>query len=128
MIDLPTVIEFVQERGDDAGPGAVLSPPVEALEDRLPGAITLREIAPRGATMEDPEDAVEDRTRIVEGAACLAMVSTVRQERSDPCPLLLGEFVAAHGRARRGVSPAKRLSPLIIIFLEFSPEMPTVYV
>ena len=33
-----------------------------------------------GRGMEDPEDAIDDRSKIVKGMACLAVMSTVRQE------------------------------------------------
>ena len=67
VVDLPLVVEFVQQRGDDADPGAVLTPAVEDAEDRLPGAVAFREVTPRGTGMEDPEDAIDDRTKIVKG-------------------------------------------------------------
>ena len=51
-----------------------------------------------GAGMEDPEDAIDDRTKIVKGMACLAVMSRVRQEARDPRPLWLGELITAHGR------------------------------
>src|SRR3954452_6056165 len=56
MVDLAAVVEFVQERGGDADPGAVLTPPIEGREDRLPGPIAIGEIPPGGAGMQDPED------------------------------------------------------------------------
>ena len=46
-----------------------------------------------GAGMEDPEDAIDDRSKIVKGMACLAVMSTVRQEGRDPRPLWLGDFL-----------------------------------
>jgi hypothetical protein len=67
--------------------------------------------------MEDPEDAIDDRTGIVEGVASLAMMGAVRQEGRDPCPLLLGEFIAAHGGTREGDAPVRRSGSPIIIFL-----------
>src|SRR5262245_9077430 len=39
VVDLAFVVEFVQQRGNDPDPGAVGPPPIEALEDRLPGAV-----------------------------------------------------------------------------------------
>ncbi len=75
---------------------------LKAFEDRLPGAVAFREVTPRGAGMEDPEDAIDDRTGIAKRVACLAVMSTVWKEGSDPCPLWLGEFIAAHGRTRWG--------------------------
>src|SRR3954452_4699275 len=81
VVNLPSVVQFSQQRGDDAGPGAVLAPTVEAREDRLPGAIAFREIAPRGAGMEDPEDAIDDWTGIIERVARPTAMSPVWQQR-----------------------------------------------
>jgi len=118
VIDLTSVIEFVQERGDDPDPSAVRPPAVEALVDRLPRAIALREVAPRGAGMEDPQDAVDDGTGIAEGATGPTLMRPMRQEGSDPSPPRLGEFIAAHGRTRWGNGPVPGLMTTIIIFLE----------
>ena len=115
MVDLLLVVQFVDQRGDDPDPSTILSPSVEALEDRLPGAVAFREVTPGGTGMEDPEDAVDDRARIVERVACLAVMRTVGHEGRDPCPLLLGEFIAAHGRTRWGNGPLKSLGLPIII-------------
>src|SRR5690242_7812609 len=118
VIDLTSVIEFVQERGDDPDPGAIRPPAVEALIDRLPGAIALRQVAPRGAGMEDPQDAVDDGTGITEGTTGPTAMRPVRQEGSDPSPLRLGEFIASHGRTRWGNGLVPGLMTIIIIFLE----------
>jgi hypothetical protein len=115
VVDLLLVVQLVEQRGDDPGPGAVLPPAVEALEDRLPGTLAFREITPRGAGMEDPEDAVDDRAGIVERVACLAVMSPVGHEGCDPCPFLLGEFIAAHGRTRWVNGPLESLGLPIII-------------
>ena len=128
VIDLPLVVQFVQQRGDDTAPSAVRPPPVEAPEDRLPGTVTFREVTPWGAGMEDPEDAIDDRSKIVKGMACLAVMSTVRQEGRDPRPLWLGDFIAAHGRTRWRNSPVWKLGLPIIIFLQTIAEQGLVYV
>ena len=127
VVDLALVVQFVQQRGDDPDPGAVRPPPVEAFEDRLPGAVAFREVTPRGAGMEDPEDAVDDRTGSVKRVAYLAVMSTVRQEGRDPCPLWLGEFIAAHGRTRWGNGPVCKLALPIIIFLRTIAKQRLVY-
>ena len=81
-----------------------------------------------GAGMEDPEDAIDDRSKIVKGMACLAVMSTVRQEGRDPRPLWLGDFIAAHGRTRWGNSPVWKLGLPVIIFLQTIAEQGLVYV
>jgi hypothetical protein len=84
VVDLSLVVEFVQQRGGDADPGAVLTPTIEGGEGRLPRAEAFGKVTPRGAGMEDPEDAIDDRTGIVEGVARLVVMGTVRQEGGDP--------------------------------------------
>src|SRR5829696_5830061 len=54
VVDLASVVQFIQQRGDDPAPGAVGPPPIETPEGRLPGAVAFREITPRGAGMEEP--------------------------------------------------------------------------
>ena len=127
VVDLAAVVEFVQERGGDADPGAVLTPPVEGREDRLPGAVAIGEITPGGAGMQDPEDAINDRPGIVEGVACAAAMSPVRQEGRDPFPLLLGKLIAAHGRTRWGNGPVWRSAFPIIILLRAIAKQGLVY-
>ena len=128
MVDLTPVVEFVQERGGDADPGAVLTPPIEGREDRLPGAVSIGEITPGGAGMQAPEDAMNYRPGIVEGEACAAAMSPVRQEGRDPSPLLLGEFIAAHGRTRWGNGPVWTSALPIIILLRTIAKQGLVYV
>src|SRR4051795_12618175 len=128
VVDLASVIQFVQQRGDDASPGAVLSPPVEGLEGRLPGSIAFREIPPWGAGMEDPEDSIEDWSSVAKRTAGLAVMSTVRQERGDSCPLLVGEIIAAHGRTRGEYSSFRRLCLSIIICLRTIVKQSMVYI
>ena len=77
--------------------------------------------------MQDPKDAVEQRSRIVEGAARMMVVRAVRQQRGDPCPLLVREFIAAHGRTRWGNGPVCKLGLPIIIFLRTIAKQKLVY-
>ena len=60
MLDLAPIVQFVQQRHGDADPGAVLPPAVEARVDRLPRAVALGEVAPRGPGVQNPEDAVDE--------------------------------------------------------------------
>jgi hypothetical protein len=79
MVDQTLVVQFVQQRGDDADPGAIPAPVVEAGEHRLPRPITLREVTPRCAGVQDPEDPVDDRTVVTRRAACLAGMGPLRE-------------------------------------------------
>src|SRR4051794_13045390 len=128
VVDLPAVVQFIQQRGDDTSPGAVPAPTVEARVDRLPGAIAFREIAPRGAGMEDPEDAMDDRTGIIERVARSTAMGPVWQQGGDSCPLLVGELVAAHGRTRWGGRPVCSWGPPTIVLLRHIAKQRLVYV
>src|SRR4051794_35197503 len=58
VIDLALVVQFVQQRGGDAGPSAIPPPPIEPGEDGLPGPVALGEITPGRAGVQDPKDTV----------------------------------------------------------------------
>ena len=66
----------------------------EAVVDRLPLAIARGQVAPGGAGVQPPEDAVED------GAVVLPLATTFArpkwEEGSQQLPLLVGEFVSLH--------------------------------
>jgi hypothetical protein len=115
LVDRAVVVPGVPQRVDDPDPGAIRPPPVEGFEDRLPGAVAFREVTPRGAGRENPQEAVDDRTGVAKGVAGPPLRSTVRNEGHDPSPLWLGEFRAAQGRTRGGNGPLGRLTLPIII-------------
>jgi hypothetical protein len=98
MVDQARVVQFVQQRGDDADPGAVAAPAVEAGEDGLPRSVTRGEVTPRGAGVQDPEDPADERTVVAGRAAYAAGMDPLREQRRDTSPLRVREFVAAHGR------------------------------
>src|SRR4051812_32169739 len=58
--DLALVVQFVQQRGRDAGPSAIPTPRVESSEHGLPRPVALRQITPRRAGVQDPQDAIDD--------------------------------------------------------------------
>src|SRR6267154_932519 len=118
VVDSPLIIQFVQQGGNEANPGAVFTPTVEELEHRLPGAVAFREITPGGAGVQDPQDAVEQGPRIVEGMAHLTVVSTVWQQGGNALPLFVREFVAAHDRPRLSNHPLRPLPLSHIILLQ----------
>jgi hypothetical protein len=98
MVDQARVVRFVQQRGDDADPGAVAAPAVEAAEDGLPRPVTLGEVTPRRAGVQDPEDPDDERTVVAGRAAYAAGMALLGEQRRDAGPLRVREFVAAHGR------------------------------
>src|SRR5262249_53732435 len=111
VVDFILVIEFVEQRSNEADPDTGFTPAVEELKDRLPGALAFREITPGGAGMQDPQDAVEQRSRIVEGTARLMVVRAMWQQRGNPGPLSVRELIAAHGRTRWGPRLTRSLHP-----------------
>src|SRR6516162_7259526 len=51
VINEALVVQLVQQRGDNANPGAVLAPGVEAVPNGLPRPVTFGEVPPGGAGM-----------------------------------------------------------------------------
>ncbi len=82
-IDGALRIQFSLERLENALPGAVAAPSGIAVVDRFPVAVAFGDIRPRGATMQPPEDAVEDRAVRKPGMARLPIGSC-------------GQFVPVH--------------------------------
>lgn len=72
------LVEVVQEFGQDRGPGTIFTPLVEAVVDRLPRAVAFGDIAPRGATVQDLEDAVEGTVVGQPGVSAAAVVPGMR--------------------------------------------------
>ena len=97
MVEQALVVQFVEQRGDDADPGAIATPGIEAAEHGLPRPVVLGKVAPRRPGVQNPEDAVEDRAIIAGRSADLAGVGLLREQGCDPVPLRIGELVAAHG-------------------------------
>jgi len=81
---------------EDAG----LSPPAEAAVDAVPAAIPLGHIDPARAGAYRPQDAVQDASVVVTGAADPTPFGW--QERGDERPLRLTQFLA-----RQRLAPAK---------------------
>jgi hypothetical protein len=121
VIEEALVVQFVQQRGDDTNPGAVLSPRVEAVEHGLPRPIAFGEITPRGAGVQDPEDTIDDEALIVRRSPGLAVMGRVREQGGDPSPLLIRELVAT-----RDWPPFGNHSPLMIDWPIFYPLTPRV--
>src|SRR5262249_29090839 len=97
VIDETLVVQFVQQRGDKANPGAVSAPGVEAVPNGLPRPVTFGEVTPGGAGRQDPQDTVDDGAVVPGRPPRLAVVGWVGKQRRDPLPLPIRQFVAAHG-------------------------------
>jgi hypothetical protein len=97
MVNHASVIEFVKKGGDQAVPGAIQTPAVEMVEDRLPRSIAFGKITPRRSGVQNPEDAVDEGAMGFTRAASVPVMRRVRKQRSDPSPLPVREFVSVHG-------------------------------
>src|SRR5258707_4362567 len=97
VVNQALVIQFVQEPGDDTDPRAVPAPAVEAVVNGFPRPIAIREVAPGSAGVQDPKNAVDDGAIVGGRTTGLARVGPLRKQRLDSVPLLVREFVAAHG-------------------------------
>jgi hypothetical protein len=83
-----------QESVPDPGP----LPAAEARVHRLPGTVPLRQIAPWHTGGQSPEDGIDDQAMVVgrsTGGRALG-----RQERRQPLPLRVAEFMSASHRPR----------------------------
>jgi hypothetical protein len=93
-VDEASLVELQQQSVQDLGPGAVLTPAVEAIVDGLPGAVTLRRVGPGSASMQVPKDAVNEGAMILPGMAPVAVVITVVEKAGNALPLSIGEVKA----------------------------------
>jgi hypothetical protein len=76
----------------EAIPGAVAPPAVEAIEAGLPGAIPFRKVASGRAGAQLPEDTVDDGAVVSPLASALAVLG---QERLDLSPGTIGDLSAS---------------------------------
>ena len=86
------------QRIHDPVPDACPPPADEAIVASRGRSIALRQIAPRCARSQDPEDAIEDTPVVYAGNAA----RFVREHRSDNAPLIIAEFVPHDSRLQFG--------------------------
>src|SRR5437764_7888875 len=95
-VDQPGLAQPELEAPDDAVEQAGLAEGVEPVVDGLPGAEPIRQVPPRGAGVQPPEDAVEH------GAVVPPLPARPdrpgREERPQEVPLGVGQFVSPHAR------------------------------
>src|SRR4029079_14007835 len=89
------LVSLPEQRRQHALPDARLTPAIEAICHRFPGAKALRQIAPRDAGFPQPQEPIEDTPMVMIGAAPPAR-ALWWQERLDPCPLVVGQFMSSH--------------------------------
>jgi hypothetical protein len=78
---------------------AVVPPAGEAVVERLPRPVAFGHLAPLGAGVEPPEDAVEDDAVVAERPAAAPGAAARGQVRRDPLPVVIGQFVSpCHAR------------------------------
>src|SRR5581483_5313648 len=91
-------VEITPEHLEETIPEALARPAAEAGGHGRPGTVALRQVAPGTAGLEPEADAIEDESMIrVVGTIRL----TWREQRGDPRPLRLAQFVSVrHGQPR----------------------------
>jgi hypothetical protein len=83
---------------EDALPDPLLGPAAEALPGVVPVAEPLRQVAPGGAGLGDPQDGIEEQAVILGGDTGVS--GFARKKVLDALPVLVGDRVAAaHDRA-----------------------------
>jgi len=78
IVDLPVEVSarvgLLLDRRKEARPDPRLAPAIKAARDGSPWAIALRQVAPRGASAEEPEDTIEDAAVVGGWAACFGLL------------------------------------------------------
>src|SRR5262245_17213364 len=69
-------------------------PTIEAAGHGPPGAIALRQIAPRRAGAQHPADAIDDGAMVMGGSPRLGLLGW--KERLEPLPVAVGQVDAVH--------------------------------
>jgi hypothetical protein len=93
VIELAPGVELALERREQPVPEPRAAPASEAAVDGLPRPIALGQIAPRHAGVQPEQHAVEDAAVILIGATPGGHGG---QQRRQPGPLGLGEFMTTH--------------------------------
>ena len=91
----PLQIRLLQ-RIKDAFLNAVLGPSVVALEDRVPVAKALGQVAPGGTSARNPEHGVDKEAIVGGGATGIGRLAW--KERRDVLPLVVTNGIASHNR------------------------------
>jgi hypothetical protein len=81
-------------RRQEASPEPRLLPAIKTAGDSAPGARPLREVTPKGAGTQAPEDTVEETTMSSGGTAGCRLLR--RQERLEPFSLFIRKFISFH--------------------------------
>jgi hypothetical protein len=88
-----SLLQVASEGLNDSEPGAVLTPLLETTMSGLVGRVPPRQVVPRRAGSQDPEDRVQDIARVTPRAATtIGAHPRLWQKRFDDGPLLLGQI------------------------------------
>lgn len=96
----PLQIRFLQHL-EDAFPNALaqkflrICPAIEALENRVPLAVALGQVPPRGTGAADPEHRVDKKA--IFGRCLAGVFGLAGQKRLNASPLVITNGVASHG-------------------------------
>jgi len=96
MVDQALIIQLVEKGSGQAVPGAILPPAVEMIEDGFPGPIAFGKVAPRGAGVQNPENAVDVEAIVFTRTAATTVMRSAGEKGRDPRPVSVREFVAMH--------------------------------
>ena len=91
-VELPLLIGIHLQFLEDPLPQSCLSPPVEASVDRLPGPVAFRQVTPGRASIQDPQDAIDDAAMIRARSSRLRLLR--RKHRFDLIPLFIRQFMS----------------------------------
>jgi hypothetical protein len=114
VADEPLAVAAVKQEGENLVPGSVTPPGVETPISGLPGAIALGKVAPGGARVENPQDALNDGAVGVVGVSTSSPVTRIRKQQFNLLPLGVGKFIAAHGWSLSGNLPSRELGSLLL--------------
>jgi hypothetical protein len=93
-VHLPVLVRELLQAFQKPWPDARLAPAVQPATDRLVGAKALRQVSPRRARAQDPDDAAEHRAVVVVGAAGVRFLRG--KQRPQLLPLRVSDLLSCH--------------------------------
>jgi hypothetical protein len=104
QVQLSATTQVLGEGSEDPFESAIADPALKSTVTCLVRRVAARQVSPRGARAKDPENAVEDVSRIPVRSTTYALVDRLllREKRLDQSPLLFGEV---HIKVRSDFDP-----------------------
>ncbi len=87
-VDCALAVGIALQRGPEPVPDAVLLPAVKAAGHCRPFPVAFRQVAPRGAGAQDPQDPIDDLAVLLIRSPRLRLLRW--EQRFEPVPLLIG--------------------------------------